>query len=68
MLIRGKYQGASFFELLEVDFPHLHPTANAREFVEASALQGVPHGTTVLAMRYADGVLMASPRGTGLPT
>jgi len=35
VLIRGKYQGASFFELLEVDFPHLHPTANAREFVEA---------------------------------
>ena len=62
MLIRGKYQGASFFELLEVDFPHLHPAANAREMIEASALQGVPRGTTVLAMRYADGVLMAGDR------
>ena len=61
MLIRGKYQGASFFELLEVDFPHLHPAA-ARERIEASALQGVPHGTTVLAMRYAEGVLMAGDR------
>ena len=62
MLIRGKYQGASFFELLEVDFPHLYPTANAREMVDSAALQGVPHGTTVLAMRYAEGVLMAGDR------
>jgi proteasome beta subunit len=62
VLIRGKYQGASFFELLEVDFPQLHPAVNAREMIEASALQGVPHGTTVLAMRYAEGVLMAGDR------
>jgi proteasome beta subunit len=62
VLIRGKYQGASFFELLEVDFPQLRPAANAREMIEASALQGVPHGTTVLAMRYAEGVLMAGDR------
>lgn len=62
MLIRGKYQGASFFELLEVDFPQLHPAANAREMIETSALQGVPHGTTVLAMRYVEGVLMAGDR------
>jgi proteasome beta subunit len=62
VLIRGKYQGASFFELLEVDFPHLHPGANARERIDSSALQGVPHGTTVLAMRCAEGVLMAGDR------
>ena len=62
MLIRGKYQGASFFELLEVDFPHLYPAANASKMIDSSALQGVPHGTTVLAMRYAEGVLMAGDR------
>ena len=63
MLIRGKYQGASFFELLEVDFPQLRPNVNLRDAVEASAtLSTVPHGTTVLAMRYADGVLMAGDR------
>ena len=38
MLIRGKYQGASFFELLEVDFPHLRPNVNLRDAVDASAL------------------------------
>ena len=62
MLIRGKYQGASFFELLEVDFPQLRPNLNLRDAVEASALASVPHGTTVLAMRFADGVLMAGDR------
>jgi proteasome beta subunit len=62
VLIRGKYQGASFFELLEVDFPQLHPATNARGVADASVLQGVPHGTTVLAMRYAEGVLMAGDR------
>jgi proteasome beta subunit len=61
VLIRGKYQGASFFELLEVDYPHLRPEVLERRG-DASALPGVPHGTTVLALRCADGVLMAGDR------
>jgi proteasome beta subunit len=61
VLIRGKYQGASFFDLIEVDFPHLRPSAIARGD-DAQPLAGVPHGTTVLALRFADGVLMAGDR------
>jgi proteasome beta subunit len=66
MLIRGKYQGASFFELLEVDYPHLGPDL-ARRVAELygtapRSLPGVPHGTTVLALRCADGVVMAGDR------
>ena len=60
MLIRGKYQGASFFELVENDYPHLRPTFT--RFPEAGVAPSMPHGTTVLAMRFADGVLMAGDR------
>ena len=61
MLIRGKYQGASFFELVEIDYPHLRPNLEGRG-AEAGAVPSFPHGTTVLAMRFADGVLMAGDR------
>ena len=60
MLIRGKYQGASFFELVESDYPHLRPAKIER--ADAGAVPSFPHGTTVLALRFADGVLMAGDR------
>ncbi len=54
------YQGASFAELLNHDFPHLRP--------DLSGLYGhgqrIPtaHGTTVIGVRYADGVLVGGDR------
>jgi proteasome beta subunit len=58
---RGKvYQGSSFAELLDVDYAHLN--------CDWSALGGgfdansVPHGTTVLGFKYADGVVIAGDR------
>ena len=61
MLIRGKYQGASFFELVEIDYPHLRPRA-FETAADPSVVPGIPHGTTVLALRFKDGVLMAGDR------
>lgn len=61
MRIRGSYQGASFFELIEVDYPHLRPAASERSGADVASLS-IPHGTTVLALRFADGVLMAGDR------
>jgi proteasome beta subunit len=55
----GKYAGSSFFELLHVDHPQLMPDLSA--WAEGAG-HLVPHGTTVLAMRYADGVLVAGDR------
>jgi proteasome beta subunit len=55
-----KYQGSSFIELLEVDYQQLRP--------DSSRLAGnldplsVPHGTTVMAFKYADGVIVAGDR------
>jgi proteasome beta subunit len=61
VLIRGKYQGASFFDLVESDYPHLRPSFGSRS-PDASAVPSFPHGTTVLALRFADGVVMAGDR------
>ena len=57
----GTYQGSSFSELLKVDHPQL-------DIDWASWIQrlgdrlSVPHGTTVLAFKYGDGVLVAGDR------
>jgi proteasome beta subunit len=54
----SEYSGVSFTELLHRDFPHLLPGPVSPG---GSAVE-VPHGTTVLALRYRDGVVMAGDR------
>lgn len=60
MRFAGRYSGSSFSELLAVDYPQLLP--------DLSRLSGsldpskVPHGTTVLSFKYADGVVVAGDR------
>ena len=60
MQLGGKYEGSSFSELLAIDHPELRP--------DFSRLAGsfdpskLAHGTTVLAFKYADGVLVAGDR------
>jgi proteasome beta subunit len=51
--------GPSFSELLRQVSPHHLPGANAGS---GSAPLEIPHGTTVVAIRYADGVVMAGDR------
>ncbi len=56
---RGGYDGSSFSELLQLDHPHL-----AFDLGRYGNLEhlNVPHGTTVLAFKYADGVIVAGDR------
>ncbi len=65
VLFRTDYRGSSFAELLERDFSHLQ-LAKRLEALPPGSLPaaglGVPHGTTVLAMRYRDGVVVAGDR------
>jgi proteasome beta subunit len=57
----GKYQGSSFTELLHVDYAHLRPDLS--RFAECGLdASSIPHGTTVLAFKYADGVIVAGDR------
>ncbi len=51
------YSSSSFMDLLRRQDPTLLPVASA----EGGSPQ-VPHGTTVLALRYRDGVIMAGDR------
>lgn len=53
------YQGSSFAELLGSQFPHLLP-----DFHGLAGAGQVPtaHGTTVIGLRWADGVLVAGDR------
>jgi len=59
VLFRGKYQGSSFYELLQVDHAHMLPDLSAWA---RSATHSLPHGTTVLAFKYSSGVLVAGDR------
>ncbi|MEM7410635.1 MAG: proteasome subunit beta [Myxococcota bacterium] len=53
------YDGASFSELLQVDYPHL--AFDWSRYAGAEPLS-VPHGTTVLAFKYSEGVIVAGDR------
>jgi len=57
--LQGNYHGSSFFELLQREHRHLLPDLSSWS---ESATGTVPHGTTVLAMRFRDGVLVAGDR------
>jgi len=61
VLIRGqgKYNGASFSEFLRTDHPELVPDFTG---FSSSSPAEVPHGTTVLAFKFAEGVLVAGDR------
>jgi proteasome beta subunit len=53
------YDGSSFSELLRIECPHL--AFDLGRSGDAERLN-VPHGTTVLAFKYADGVIVAGDR------
>jgi proteasome beta subunit len=55
------YSNASFAELLRRTSPQLLPSHWEAPREDAAA-PAVPHGTTVLALRYRDGVVMAGDR------
>ena len=61
--LRGNYQGSSFFELLQLEQRHLLPDPSIwTGGAPSNVISNVPHGTTVLAMRFGDGVLVAGDR------
>jgi proteasome beta subunit len=54
------YSNPSFTELIRNTAPHMLPQLSAGG--EESGAGAVPHGTTVLALRYREGVIMAGDR------
>lgn len=60
----GSYEGSSFFDLLRHDFPHMLPLQHLPQMPpgDPRLLEAVPLATTILALRFADGVVMAGDR------
>ena len=58
------YATSSFADILRHSAPHLLPNTESPSPEEGRghAAPAVPHGTTVLALRYRDGVIMAGDR------
>ena len=66
-LCSGSYKGSSFFDLLRQDFPHMLPLQHLQHLPhtppgESWLLEPGPHATTILALSFADGVVMAGDR------
>ena len=57
-----RYDGSSFIELLRCDYAELSPALDLTGEAGAKLSQGVPHGTTVVSLKYADGALIAGDR------
>jgi len=67
LLFPGSYDGASFFELLRHDCPHLLPfqhLTNVPQLAtsELRLTESVSFATTILALRYTEGVVVAGDR------
>ena len=64
LLWSGSYEGSSFFDLLRHDFPHMLPLQHLPQIPagESRLLEAVPCATTILALRFAEGVVMAGDR------
>lgn len=62
----GSYDGASFFELLQHDFPYLLPFQHLQNMPQLAGelrlTEAVPIATTILALRFANGVVVAGDR------
>lgn len=60
------FLGSSFYDLLISHYPHLGPRLAPGEFPSSGSppplAMAVPHGTTILAVRYASGVVVAGDR------
>lgn len=62
MILNTRYDGSSFFELLKVDYPYLLPTYEKGFSLPIENAVPVSHGTTILALRYQEGVFIAGDR------
>lgn len=64
MLLQGSYEGSSFYDLLRHDFSHLLPFQHLPQLPahELQLIQPIPFATTILTLRFAEGVIVAGDR------
>jgi proteasome beta subunit len=59
---RDGYNGSSFMELLESEYPHLSPKGDRLFAAAVGEVPAVAHGTTVIGLRFAEGAMVAGDR------
>jgi len=64
VLLQGSYDGSSFFDLLRHDHSHLLPLQHLPQLSPGTAnvWSAVPYATTILALRFADGIVVGGDR------
>jgi proteasome beta subunit len=55
-------QGSSFYDFIRVEHEYLLPRFQVPEGVMLSSVAQPPHGTTILALKYLEGVIVAADR------
>jgi len=55
-------QGSSFYDFIRVEHDYLLPRFQVPEGVMLSSVAQPPHGTTILALKYLEGVIVAADR------
>jgi proteasome beta subunit len=55
-------QGSSFYDFIRVEHDYLLPRFQVTEGVMLSSFAQPPHGTTILALKYLEGVIVAADR------
>ncbi|MFQ6673139.1 MAG: proteasome subunit beta, partial [Candidatus Tectimicrobiota bacterium] len=60
MPLTSRYQGSSFWDMLKADAPDLLPSIHLEAGVELPP--DASHGTTILSLKVADGVVMVGDR------
>src|ERR671923_1614627 len=54
--------GSSFYDLIRLEHDYLLPQLQVPEGAALSSFAQLPHGTTILALKYRDGVIVAADR------
>jgi proteasome beta subunit len=64
VVLQGSYDGSSFYELLQYECPHLLPFQHLPQLPagESQLAPSLPFATTILALCFAEGVIMAGDR------
>ncbi len=56
------HYGSSFYDFMRLEHGYLLPRFHVAEDITAVAYSQLPHGTTILALKYREGVIVAADR------
>ena len=58
----SSYKGSSFCDLLRHNYPYILPSIISDPYSAQAVSTNIPHGTTIMALKYRDGIIMGGDR------